>query len=193
MSQSTEQTQDVSEWQALVEAGNAAYAVRKYTEAELKFAAALRIAEKWSNDAKNDEANKDAVTEVSERLAKSLNNMAALYHTQGKYKMAEDLYDRCLEIKKRIYGEEHPEVALNLHNLAAVYSAKGRWEQAEAHYKQALALREKSLGESHPDLVPILSNYALMLRRSKRDDDAAAIESRVKAILNAQVEPASNR
>ena len=185
MSQSTEQTQDVSEWQALVEAGNAAYAVRKYTEAELKFAAALRIAEKWSNDAKNNEANTDEVTEVSERLAKSLNNMAALYHTQGKYSMAEDLLQRCLELKRELHGDRHMEVAINLHNLAALHSARRRFDQAEPLYKESIAIREELLGEMHSDLVPVLQNYVLLLRRMHREEDAVEFEERLRRIESA--------
>jgi tetratricopeptide (TPR) repeat protein len=181
-SQSAEQIHDARQWQSLIESGNAAYETRKYTEAELKFAAALRIAEKWSTPESLPESDSQKQQAVLERLAKSLNNMAALYHTQGKYKMAQDLYERCLEIKVRLYSEEHPEVAINLHNLAVVHSAKGRWEVAEPLYQRSLALKEKALGRQHSDLTPILTNYALMLRRTKRDQEAQEIESRLQAL-----------
>jgi tetratricopeptide (TPR) repeat protein len=146
----------VSDWTAHTEAGIAAHGKMKYTEAELQFAAALRMAEKWASPDHMDSLSQPEKDELYERLAKSLNNMAALYHSQGKYKMAEDLYNRCLEIKIKLYGEEHLEVAINLHNLAAVHSAKGRWAMAEPLYQRSLELREKALGEEHRDLVPIL-------------------------------------
>ena len=182
MSQTLEQGQEVAEWQDLVESGNAAYALKKFTEAELKFAAALRIAEKWSSPENLSAVDETTQREVQERLGKSLNNMAALYHTQGKYKMAEDLYDRCLSLKIKLYGEDHLEVAINLHNLAAVHSAKRRWNMAEPLYLRSLEIRETVLGAEHADLVPVLNNYALMLKRANRDQEALAIAKRAGAI-----------
>ncbi len=175
-------SEHIAEWQRIVQEGNDAYANRRYTEAELKFAAALRIAEKAALPeelAKVDAAEQAA---INSRLAKSLNNMAALYHTQGKYSMAEDLYKRCLELKQQIHGDEHIEVAINLHNLAVLYSAKRRFEQAEPLYKQSLDLRERLLGAEHPDLVTLLNNYALCLKRMERVEDAKAMEERAQKI-----------
>lgn len=177
-----EHTNEQAEWKALVEAGNAAYAERKYTEAELKFAAALRLAEKWAGADGGIEATTAERRDLDEQLAKSLNNMAALYHTQGKYKMAEDLYDRCLDLKIRLHGEDHIEVALNLHNLAALHSAKARWALAEPLYLRSLEIKEQVFGKDSPELVSILNNYALMLRRTKRDDEADQLEARAKLL-----------
>jgi len=74
------------------------------------------------------------------------------------------------------------EVAINLHNLAALSCAKLRWEKAEILYTRALEIREKHLGKDHVELVPILKNYAIMLRKIKREDEAAAMEARKSAI-----------
>lgn len=182
MNQTVEQPQDVSEWQSLLEEGNAAYSTKKYTEAELKFAAALRIAEKWAALEALVGKSKEQQEAIADRLGKSLNNMAALYHTQGKYKMAEDLYNRCLDVKIKLFGENHLEVALNLHNLGLVHCAKARWILAEPLLKRAIEIREKLLGDQHADLAPLLMNYALMLRRQKRKEEATEVEARAKAI-----------
>ena len=126
------------------------------------------------------------IVDVSEedltRLAKSLNNLAALYHLQGKFFLAENLYDRCLDIKLALYGEEHLETAINLHNLAVLNCAKKKWEKAEILFKRALEIREKLLSENDPELIPILKNYGIMLRKTLREDDAKAVEARMVAI-----------
>jgi tetratricopeptide (TPR) repeat protein len=126
------------------------------------------------------------IVDVSEedlvRLAKSLNNLAALYHLQGKFFLAENLYDRCLDIKLALYGEEHLETAINLHNLAVLNCAKKKWEKAEILFKRALEIREKLLSENDPELIPILKNYGIMLRKTLRDDDAKSVEARMAAI-----------
>ena len=41
-------------------------------------------------------------------MATSLNNLAGLYHAQGKYGEAEPLYKRSLAIREKILGPEHP-------------------------------------------------------------------------------------
>jgi tetratricopeptide (TPR) repeat protein len=183
----TEAEEKQGDWRSLVEEGNEAYSKKRYTEAELKFAAALRMAETAAQDFAGLDA--EAKDEVQQNLAKSLNNMAALYHTQGKYKMAEDLYNRCLDLKIKLFGEDHLDVALVLHNLAAVHSAKARWSLAEPLYKRALEIRERVLGAEHPDLAGVLSNYALMLRKSKRDQEAEQFENRVKRINESTDKP----
>lgn len=185
-----QQTEDhIAEWQRIVQEGNDAYGRRRYTEAELAFIAALRIAEKAATPeemSKLDEAEQAA---VNTRLAKSLNNMAALYHTQGKYNMAEDLYTRCLELKKKTHGDEHLEVAISLHNLAVLHSAKRRFADAEPLYKTSLDLKERLLGVDHPDLAVLLTNYALCLKRMDRADEAKAMEARAEKLAPKKSDP----
>ena len=116
------------------------------------------------------------------RLAKSLNNLAALYHVQGKYGLAEELYEKCLDLKLDMYGEEHIEVAINLHNLGVLHSARRKFPKAELLYKRAIEIREKLLGPEHKELVPVLKNYALLLKKTNRADESAAVEARVSTM-----------
>ena len=44
-------------------------------------------------------------------VARSLNNLAALYETQGRYADAEPLYKRSLAIREKALGPDHPDVA----------------------------------------------------------------------------------
>ena len=57
-------------------------------------------------------------------VATSLNNLAALYHDQGRYADAEPLYKRSLAIHEKSLGPDHPDVATSLNNLAELYQAK---------------------------------------------------------------------
>jgi len=65
-----------------------------YAQAEKLLLAALKEAEKFG--------------EQDLRFAASLNNLAALYDTQGKYAQAEPLFQRALAIWEKILGPEHP-------------------------------------------------------------------------------------
>ena len=77
-------------------------------------------------------------------MAISLNNLAELYRTQGKYAEAEPLYHRSLAILEKALGPEHPDVATSLNSLAALYDTQGKYAEAEPLYQRALAIRAKS-------------------------------------------------
>ncbi|MBX9668453.1 MAG: tetratricopeptide repeat protein [Candidatus Obscuribacterales bacterium] len=185
MSSTPDKTTDSSqgaEWKRLVEEGNAAFQIERYSVAETTFVKALEIAEKLFEDSKGSSSVYDAADCPKVRLTKSLNNLAALYHVQGKYGLAEQLYERCLDLKLELYGEDHLETAVNLHNLAVLYSAKRTYLKAELLYKRALDIRDKLLGDSHPDLVPVLRNYALLLKKTQRMEESRVLEERASAI-----------
>jgi tetratricopeptide (TPR) repeat protein len=155
-------------WKTAVEAGTEAYESGRVAQAEIHFLEAFQEAETFGED--------------DLRLALSLNNLAAVYHTQGKYTMAEPLYTRSLDIKKRALGEEHAEVALLVHNLAVLYSARRMYPVAEKHYKHALELKTKLFGEQSPELLNTLRYYAQLMKVLNRPIEQRLIESRMKEI-----------
>ena len=57
-------------------------------------------------------------------VAAVLNNLAELYHDQGRYADAEPLYKRSLAIREKALGPDHPDVATSLNNLALLYETK---------------------------------------------------------------------
>ena len=181
-----------AEWKELVESGMNAFDKERYTVAEISFKSALELAEKVVEELKGEgpdgeaskpcEASKEEFDAARVRLAKSLNNLAALYHVQGKYGLAEELYEKCLDLKLDMYGEEHVEVAINLHNLGVLHSARRKFPKAELLYKRAIEIREKLLGADHNDLAPVLKNYALLLKKTNRAEEGTSIEARVAAI-----------
>ncbi len=167
-------------WKALMEEGNLAHSQRHYAAAEIAYEKALKEAESWPlQDTALEQDQLDM------RLTKSLNNMAALYQSQGKYKFAEELYLRSLDIKKRLYTEEHYEVSVAMLNLGTLFCAKGDFEQAETFLERSLEIREKVLGPEHPDLAKALHKYALVLRKLQRLKDADSLEARAMKILAA--------
>ena len=62
----------------------------------------------------------------------SLNNLAVLYHEQGKYKLAEPLLQRALNINEQRLGSDHPDTAQSLNNLAMLYYEQGKNETRRA-------------------------------------------------------------
>ncbi|MDB9458546.1 tetratricopeptide repeat protein, partial [Dolichospermum circinale CS-545/17] len=62
--------------------------------------------------------------------ALSLNGLALLYYSQGRYKDAEPLYLQSLDIRKRQLGNDHPHVAQSFNNLASLYKSQGQYNDA---------------------------------------------------------------
>jgi tetratricopeptide (TPR) repeat protein len=104
---------------------------------------------------------------LEEGFASTLNNLAELYRTQGRYDQAEPLYLQALELRKRLLGEDHPDVATSLNNLAELYNSQGRYDRAEPLCLQALELRKRLLGEDHPDIATSLNNLALLYKSQR--------------------------
>ncbi|MHC5722447.1 MAG: tetratricopeptide repeat protein, partial [Nostoc sp.] len=79
----------------------------------------------------------------------SLNNLALLYNSQGRYSEAEPLLIQALTLTRKLVGEEHSDVATSLNNLALLYNSQGRYSEAEPLLIQALTLTRKLVGEEH--------------------------------------------
>jgi tetratricopeptide (TPR) repeat protein len=91
-------------------------------------------------------------------LATSLNNLASLYYIQGRYNEAEPLYLDALEMRKRLFTGDHPNVATSLNNLASLYDSQGKYSEAEPLYLEALAMSERTLGANHPNTITVRNN-----------------------------------
>ena len=98
-------------------------------------------------------------------MATSLNNLAALYYSQGRYEEAEPLYLEALDLRKQLLGDNHPDVAQSLNNLAYLYQSQGRYTEAEPLYLEAINIATQALGENHPNTIIFRENYNICLRR----------------------------
>ncbi len=157
-----------TQWREHLAAGAKAHREGRYSDAVNSFQAAAKDAEAFGPQ--------------DPRLATSLNNLAGLYHQQGKYNEAEPLYKRSLAIVEKALGHEHPHVATSLNNLAELYRFQGKFVDAEQLYKRSLAIREKALGPAHPQVATSLENYAMLLRKTNREVEAARMEAHAETI-----------
>lgn len=58
--------------------------------------------------------------------AQSLNNLAALHTERRDYDLAENMYERALEIRKKALSPDHPSLAYTLKHLAMLYKRRVR-------------------------------------------------------------------
>ena len=58
-------------------------------------------------------------------MALSLDNLADVLQAQGKLAEAETMYREALAMRRKLLGNEHPDVAISLINLADVLRKQG--------------------------------------------------------------------
>ena len=89
-----------------------------------------------------------------------MENLAVTYSHQGKWKVAEQLQVQALDMRKRLFGAEHPDTIRSMGNLAVTCSHQGKWKVAEQLQVQVLDMRKKLLGAEHPDTIRSMGNLA---------------------------------
>ncbi len=96
-------------------------------------------------------------------LADSLTDVFNRYYRMGQYAEGADAVGRQLEIRRRLLGDEHPDIANSLNDLGLVLQAQGDYAGAEGPFHEAFAMWKKLLGDEHPDVAISLNNLACLL------------------------------
>lgn len=94
--------------------------------------------------------------------ATSLNNLALVQKTIGKYGEAEASYKKAISIYKLLNKTNHPDYTNPLNNLGELYRTMGRMEEAIHAFEEVIAIRKKLLGTDHPNYANALNNLALV-------------------------------
>ena len=117
-----------------------------------------------------------------EEAGRLLNQVGTYCLKRGRFATAGPPFHHALEIRKKVFGDEHRYVATSLNNLAALYRAQGRYEEAAPLYLRALEIREKVLGSEHPHVGESLNNLAILYHVQARLDDAESLHQRALEI-----------
>ena len=102
----------------------------------------------------------------------SKNNLAHLYHSQGRYGEAEPLYRETSQLRRQVLGDKHPNTLGSMNNLAGLYRSQGRFGKAEPIYRKTLQLSRQVLGDNHPSTLISMHNLALLYEKQGRHGDA---------------------
>jgi tetratricopeptide (TPR) repeat protein len=90
-----------------------------------------------------------------------LNMVGVAYNALGEYGRAKDYFESAMAIRKKVSGEQHPDVATSLNNMGSVYTALGDQRKAISYYEQALTIDEVVFGKEHPNVAIRLNNLGL--------------------------------
>ena len=129
--------------------------------------------------------DKDRVLDESRRLLVS----ATQLWRAAKYAEAMPLAMRCMEIRERELGPDHPEVGLALFTVGNIYSDMPDLPKSANYYDRAIANRAKALGPDHVSLASIYNNYGLVYKEMARYPDALAMFERALTIREKALHP----
>jgi eukaryotic-like serine/threonine-protein kinase len=111
----------------------------------------------------------------------ALNNMGRLRSEQSRYRDAEPLLREALEVRRRVFGNDHPAVGTTLDQLAEVLRLDGKLPESEAMFREAIEHGRRILGDDHPTIANRLGNLANVVGNQGRPGEAIEINRDVLA------------
>jgi serine/threonine-protein kinase len=98
----------------------------------------------------------------SREVATALSNLGLTLRWAGDFDAAEPLHREALEMKRRVFGADHPEVGWAMEHLGVWLGQRGDYAAAEPLLVGALEILERVHGESHPEVALVTNNLAKM-------------------------------
>jgi tetratricopeptide (TPR) repeat protein len=95
--------------------------------------------------------------------ARTMKEQADALNAQGKYAAAQPLFEKTLEIHRRLLTDDHPETATSYNDVAFILNARAKYGAAQPLFVKALELRRRLLTDDHPDTAASYNNVAFNL------------------------------
>jgi len=106
--------------------------------------------------------------------------LGKIYRELGLYAQADTLLGRAVDVAKRAYGADHPEVAARLTDEGTALNELGQYAAAESVLGQALDIRRRTQGAGHVDFANTMGELANSLADAGK---AVRAESLYRAVL----------
>lgn len=99
------------------------------------------------------------------RFATSLSGVGSAYVSVGSADSAHVYLDRALQLRKKLLGEDHPDVAGTYYTLGNLGLLEGNTAQARVDFAKSLELRRARFGSDHIDVAASSNGVGLSLRK----------------------------
>jgi len=103
--------------------------------------------------------------------AECYENLGLFYWNAGNNELALEYQNRALDLRKKIFGENHSEVADSYNNIGLIYGTEDP-AQAQRFYRNALNIYKEIYGENHPKIANIYNNLAIISQAQEKYDVA---------------------
>jgi serine/threonine-protein kinase len=105
--------------------------------------------------------------------AKMMVVMGEAYRRLGFYDQSKLLFERSLETRRKLYGEENVDVAESLDSLGYLLFNQDKYEEGAKLLRQSLEMRRRLLGNQHLDVAASMTHLAIVFRNMGGNDDEA--------------------
>ena len=111
-------------------------------------------------------------------VAGALYDLGMALWKQRKLRDAEIAHAEALGIRRRLFGNLHPDVAASLNNLGSVYRRQQKLTEAEALTREGLQIRRELFGGEHLEVADSLRNLSIILgdQGQRTESEATARE-----------------
>ena len=113
-----------------------------------------------------------ALDHAGDDLAWLLNEAAHYLQRRGEPAVSLPLFERALELRRGMLGEQHPDTLTSARRLALNMRSLGQYEMARQLSEDTLVRSRQVLGEDHPDTLTSANNLALDLWALRQYDAA---------------------
>jgi len=109
------------------------------------------------------------------RDARELATRASNLLAQRKFTESEQAHREALEMRRKVFGDEHPDVALSLHHLAIGLHHQGKLEEAERLCRESLEMRRRLAGFTRSVETESFQSLLSILRDERKQDEVDAL------------------
>lgn len=157
--QSAPQTSHLIMASSLNELGWTVYKNGDYKRADSLYIKALQHIEKSPEPAE-------------EKRANILVNRSSVLRKMEKLEKAERLAKKGLSLRRKVFGDIHPDVAVAYNDLGLILDNQEKHEQADSLYHRGLNISKRLYNKPHPDITTTLYNIGTLYREQKKYNKA---------------------
>ncbi|XP_078370506.1 uncharacterized protein LOC144654284 isoform X2 [Oculina patagonica] len=115
-----------------------------------------------------------------EALAQNYLDLSVIQHNSGNYVEALKAKKLALDIRQKLFGEDHSKTADSYHSVGVTQHLMGDYTSALDSAKRALEIRRKLFGEEHPETA--VSYHLVGVTQHSLGDYTSALESAKRAL-----------
>ncbi|MFT4019794.1 MAG: CHAT domain-containing protein [Agriterribacter sp.] len=120
-----------------------------------------------------------------EAYAFALERLARLYGKMGFYAKQDTMLVQLFEIRKKLFGENHPSFASDIGGLADIYQRNKKLDKADSTFKKALEIQRQSSEKYRVGAIPILNRLGIVNMEMGRYKVAEKYLEETAAIIHA--------
>ncbi len=115
--------------------------------------------------------------------ASTMSDQAQRLYDQGKYAAAQPVFEKALEIQRRLLSDDFPETASSYDNVGESLKGQGKYAAAQPFYEKALQIQRRALTDNHPDTAITYSYSGMNLNAQGKHAQAQPLLERALEIF----------